>query len=87
MPMVLPPGASISEWKGPDMVLMDNYKMMVLLDKVVSLPTVRSGESKEVPAAYQVVKTTELIPIVGTAGAHKSQITQRAFLSLKFTLD
>ena len=26
-------------------------------------------------------KTTELIPIVGTAGAHKSQITQRAFLS------
>ena len=45
LPMVLPPGASISEWKGPDMVLMNNYKMMVLLDKAVSLPTVRSGES------------------------------------------
>ena len=26
-------------------------------------------------------QTTELIPIVGTAGAHKSQITQCAFLS------
>ena len=26
-------------------------------------------------------QTSELIPIVGTAGAHKSQITQRAFLS------
>ena len=44
LPMVLPPGASISEWKGPDMMLMDNYTMVVLLDKAVSLPTVQSGE-------------------------------------------
>ena len=55
LPMVLPPGASISEWKGPDMVLMDNYTMMVL-DKAVSLPTVQSGEPLEVPAAYQVAR-------------------------------
>jgi len=26
------------------MVLMDNYTMMVLLDKAMSLPTVQSGE-------------------------------------------
>ena len=56
LPMVVPPGASISEWKGPDMVLMDNYKMMVLLGKAVSLPTVQSGEPWEVPAAYQVAR-------------------------------
>ena len=43
LPTVLPPGASISEWKGPDMMLMDNYTMVVLLDKAVPLPTVQSG--------------------------------------------
>ena len=56
LPMVLPPGASISEWKGPDMVLMDNYTMMVLLDKAVSLPTVQSGGRER---CRQLIKSSD----------------------------
>ena len=82
LPMVLPPGASISEWKGPDMVDVDGQ---LHDDGVVGQGGVFANCAKRwvVGGAGSLSsrQTTQLIPIVGTAGAHKSQITQRAFLS------